>query len=349
MMARKTVAALAALGVAALGVVALAACAGPAAAPPSVACRSGPDGRRPEVAPASTDRGLGATGSVADRGIGGTGPMADGGLGGTGIVGTITGFASVCVNGVEVEFGPAAPVQVDGVRRTADALRTGQVTVSGLRDPDGTIHASRIEPAAPGVVTISGPLARHGGAGRIGAMRLRGGGALPESGRPVTVAGRLQGDVRAVESLTVDPVLPDRAELRRFLVETYARRDGDTLVLGPGLRAALGAGVDPPAPDRPAVLVLELNAQGDLVATGQGPGGGDGGSSGATGSGQGAATGQGGPGFAGNEGGGHGSAGSASGGASGGAGAGGGAGTGGSAAGGGGAGGGGAGGGGGAH
>ena len=122
-MARRSVAVLAALGMAGL-----AACAGPAPAPPqqqaAASCRVGPDGRRPDVQPVMTARGFGGTGSVADRGIGGTGQMADRGfggtgqvadrgLGGTGIVGTITGFASVCVNGVEVAFDATAPVLVE--------------------------------------------------------------------------------------------------------------------------------------------------------------------------------------------------------------------------------------------
>ena len=387
-MARKPVGALAALAI-----TGLAACAGPAtppaaqqtaAVPDAPACRVGPDGRRPDMKPATTDRGLGGTGQMADRGLGGTGKMADRGLGGTGqmadrglggtgkmadrglggtgIVGTITGFASVCVNGVEVAFDEAAPVLVDGARQTTDALLAGQVaviaaepsanglrarsvavrhevtgpvqsvgpdglvvagqrvrtgkaapavgswvSVSGLRDPEGTIHASRIDPAAPGVitVTVSGPLERDGGTVRIGALRLRGGGALPVAGTPVTVSGTLQGRVLVVHRLALDPVLPDRTELGRFLLQTYARRDGDALLLGPGLRASLGPGFDPPDAEQPAVLVLEVNPQGGLVATGTEGRGGEAGSSAAeSGSGHGPGAAEGGHGAAG----GHGSA-----------------------------------------
>ena len=52
--------------------------------------------------------GVGGTGAVAGRpGLGGTG-ISEGGIGGTGIVGVITGFASICVNGVEVHFDASA-------------------------------------------------------------------------------------------------------------------------------------------------------------------------------------------------------------------------------------------------
>ena len=59
-------------------------------------------------------------------GIGGTG-AAEGGIGGTGIVGVVTGFASICVNGVEVHFDTSTPVSVDGVPTSLGDLAVGQV------------------------------------------------------------------------------------------------------------------------------------------------------------------------------------------------------------------------------
>lgn len=93
---------------------ALAACeAAPAAPPPiaSAACHWRPDGGPP----------------LADRGIGGTGALVDRGIGGTGIVGIVTGFASICIDGMEVAYDPGVPVEIDGHIATADALRVGQV------------------------------------------------------------------------------------------------------------------------------------------------------------------------------------------------------------------------------
>jgi len=82
-----------------------------------------------------------------DGGIGGTGarpsaPDDEGGIGGTGIslgsdtgiIGTITGFASVCVGGAEVRYAADTIVDVDGKRTTPADLAVGQVvevTASG--------------------------------------------------------------------------------------------------------------------------------------------------------------------------------------------------------------------------
>ena len=126
------------------------------AAPPAGAqepgfCRIGPDdgpvlaergiGGTGAVAgtPSGQDRGIGGTGAVAaaqDRGIGGTGAVAeadngktggqDRGIGGTGIVGVVTGFASICVNGLEVLYDDSLPVALEDGWARPDALRVGQ-------------------------------------------------------------------------------------------------------------------------------------------------------------------------------------------------------------------------------
>lgn len=73
--------------------------------------------------------GIGGTGApLAQGGIGGTGaPAREGGTGGTGIVGTITGFASICVNGVEVHYDAAVPVTENGIGGAVSRLAVGQV------------------------------------------------------------------------------------------------------------------------------------------------------------------------------------------------------------------------------
>lgn len=72
--------------------------------------------------------GMGGTGAVATGGIGGTGAPADeGGIGGTGIVGTITGFGSICVNGVEVHFDSKVSLSENGVPASSNQLAIGQV------------------------------------------------------------------------------------------------------------------------------------------------------------------------------------------------------------------------------
>ncbi|WP_439859848.1 DUF5666 domain-containing protein [Pseudomonas sp. MBLB4136] len=92
------------------------------------------------AAPACVDPGgIGGTGAVATGGIGGTGAPADeGGMGGTGIVGTITGFGSICVNGVEVHFDATVPLSENGVPASSDKLAIGQVVaVEASASPHG--------------------------------------------------------------------------------------------------------------------------------------------------------------------------------------------------------------------
>ena len=118
---------------------------------------------------------MGGTGNVAGAGsMGGTGTVADaypivpnsavasgasgaggtGGMGGTGIVGTITGFASICVNGVEVHYDANTPVSINGRAGTARELAVGQQVALNARTVAGQLHANGI-----GVVdAITGPV-----------------------------------------------------------------------------------------------------------------------------------------------------------------------------------------------
>jgi len=87
-----------------------------------------PPSAQPNTSPTGQNRGIGGTGGPA------TGPkgVADK----TGIVGEITGFGSVCLNGVEVAYGPATPIEVDGQAESASALRAGQIAAI-LAAPSG--------------------------------------------------------------------------------------------------------------------------------------------------------------------------------------------------------------------
>lgn len=155
----------------------------PASTASAPVCRLGIDG-----GPLIADRGIGGTGAptvsnlagtassapsaaavtrVADRGIGGTG------IGGTGIVGVITGFASVCVNGLEVAYDNNASVDLNGTAATVSALRAGQVVVIQADGAATTLHAR----------TIS---VRQEVSGRIEAVEL-GSGVLTIAGLPVSV------------------------------------------------------------------------------------------------------------------------------------------------------------------
>ena len=94
--------------------------------------------------------GIGGTGQVATgSGLGGTGSPAQsaspgGGLGGTGIVGVVTGFASICVNGVEVEYDPGTPVQRDGRTEPLSELAVGQLVALQADGQGDRLRAQRI-------------------------------------------------------------------------------------------------------------------------------------------------------------------------------------------------------------
>lgn len=89
--------------------------------------------------------GIGGTGAPADNGgVGGTGAADDGGMGGTGIVGTITGFASICVNGVEVHFDSEVSLSENGVPASSKQLAIGQVVAVEARTSSRGLEARSI-------------------------------------------------------------------------------------------------------------------------------------------------------------------------------------------------------------
>ena len=99
----------------------------------------------PASSVAANPGGLGGTGQVAQRpGLGGTGQVAEGGLGGTGIVGVVTGFGSICVNGVKVDFDGDTPVQRDGRPSSLNELAVGQVVALRAQGEGERFQAERI-------------------------------------------------------------------------------------------------------------------------------------------------------------------------------------------------------------
>lgn len=88
--------------------------------------------------------GIGGTG-ITEGGVGGTGVTAGRpGLGGTGIVGVITGFASICVNGLEVKFDAATPVSDNGQPASSRELAVGQVVAVRAAGDGSELTASNI-------------------------------------------------------------------------------------------------------------------------------------------------------------------------------------------------------------
>ena len=101
--------------------------------------------------------GIGGTGhSAPTGGIGGTGHnLEGGGIGGTGwkvsvqsgntqILGVITGFASVCVNGVEVQYDQNTLVESDGQTGGLQSLQVGQLVSVSATGRGQEVSAQKI-------------------------------------------------------------------------------------------------------------------------------------------------------------------------------------------------------------
>lgn len=87
----------------------------------------------------ASDRGLGGSGiSSGDRGLGGSGMRA-------GIIGVVTGFASLCVNGYEIEIDETSVVTVEGHPATQADIHLGQLVVIEAEAGDGKLRAESID------------------------------------------------------------------------------------------------------------------------------------------------------------------------------------------------------------
>lgn len=214
-------------------------CAGPqngavkTASQAPVVCTVTADGAPP------AQRGLGGTGAkaVADRGFGGTGAparlLAERGIGGTGgpatgIVGTITGFASVCVNGLEVTYDNDAVVEIDGATRDISALRIGAVA-SITTDP--ALAAAQISVRH----AVSGPIERVVVPGRIFIVA----GQLVELGGQTTQAAMFKaGDWLEVSGLRThaQTIMASRVDLRPagdvVITGRFAQANGRAAIAG---------------------------------------------------------------------------------------------------------------------
>lgn len=212
-----------------------------------------PGGKPPGDTRKGRDRGgVGGTG-ISERdggGVGGTGisERDRGGVGGTGIVGVITGFGSVCVNGLEVGYDAGSRVETDGEPSSADRLEVGQVVVIDAERRDGELWAKQlaVRNMAVGPIAASDP--RRGEIEVLGqrvtidgATRLAGAGGAALAlgdltpGRFVAVSGlrRADGSVFATR-------IESRMPRERVSVS------GPLLARGRDQLAVTGLGVVPP-------------------------------------------------------------------------------------------------------
>lgn len=187
--------------------------------------------------------------AVADRGIGGTGiaplgPVEDRGVGGTGIVGVITGFGSIWVNGIEVEFDQATPVQTDGQSAASgDALKVGQVAVITATGSGSRLDARSItirhEVSGPvEAVESNGTVLRVAGQRVTFAGQVWGDATAPKPGDWVAVSG-LPGPDGGIVATRIDRREPGRVTVHGALSGTAAAPRIGTLEL----RSSLGAGI----------------------------------------------------------------------------------------------------------
>jgi len=143
---------------AAAGLVVLALSGTAMAAAPAGVCRFAPAGGPASISNAlerlvalTTDRrGIGGTGVVAQRDA----RPEERGLGGTGIIGVVTGFGSICVNGLEVEMAAGTAVTIEGLPASQGDIRLGQlVAVEAYADGPG-LTAARVNVA----IAVAGPV-----------------------------------------------------------------------------------------------------------------------------------------------------------------------------------------------
>lgn len=250
---------------------------------------------RPEFAAAqptgTSDHGIGGSGLS----ILGGGENEDHGIGGTGIVGTIQGFGSIIVNNIHIPFSQATPVEIDGRRVPASAMKVGhvarvlltgkraaritivsevqgridqiakggirilsqtvdtsglatkglrkgkRVAVFGIRKPDGTILARRIEPrSVSDGAHVRGVPAKRGNRVLIGGLSLgTTHGYL--AGKQTLVRLKATADRLVITRIQAEPVVPG---LKRGVVNVETFRSTDRDGTGSGRY-----GSAPPSPD----------------------------------------------------------------------------------------------------
>ncbi|MBU2409851.1 MAG: hypothetical protein KKC79_14535, partial [Gammaproteobacteria bacterium] len=188
----------------------------PSGSSPARAARGGEEGGIGGTGVVAESKGSGngnRTGEGGAGGIGGTGVMVrgpdpGGGIGGTGIVGTITGFASICVNGLEVDFDADTPVFDNGRASSARDLVVGQVVAVRAARRGARLHAESIAMQFKLVGPIDAVDASNGTFRVLGervSMRTRSAVTALQSGVWVRVSGHRQADGSLVAS-SVEPL-----------------------------------------------------------------------------------------------------------------------------------------------
>ena len=182
-----------------------------------------------------------------DIGIGGTGMLANtggSGLGGTGIVGEITGFGSIFVNGIEIEYDNETAFTIDGKTAAPQQLEIGDIVEVLTTDANKHTQAQiinlrheiigKVESVEPQTYSFT----VHGQSVVQAIHKV----ALPEVGATVAVSG-FRIDERTILSTRVTPAetkqsllrthsdLPFKGKTARWLIQTHVRNDKATFEL----------------------------------------------------------------------------------------------------------------------
>ena len=157
-------------------------------------------------------------------------------------------------------------VSVEG---KAPALRPGDwVAVSGIRRIDGTVAASLVEAASPGVARVSGPLVARDGGLAISGLTVTG--MSPGlAGQRALIEGTLRGSEFVPSAISADPAGGVLSTSRTVSIEAYVARSGDRLLLGSG--QPVGGGVSARASGGPSIVTGEVGPGGQIRATSVGP------------------------------------------------------------------------------
>ncbi|MDH5424521.1 MAG: DUF5666 domain-containing protein [Gammaproteobacteria bacterium] len=181
-----------------------------------------------------------------DIGLGGTGMLANtgAGLGGTGIHGVITGFGSIFVNGVEIEYNNATPFTIDGTAATHQALQMGDVVEVLTSNTQQHTHARIINlrhEVIGKVESVSPETASFTVLGQTIIQALDT--PLPQPGSNVAISGFRTND-KTIQATRVKPAthmksllrsrteLPFSQQTSRWLIQTYAEKNQITLTTG---------------------------------------------------------------------------------------------------------------------
>lgn len=153
--------------------------------------------------------GIGGTGRALSRsgGIGGTGraddPGGAGGIGGTGIVGTITGFASICVNGLEVHYDADVPVSENSRPANTKGLAIGQIVAVEAAQSARGLAARRITVLHALVGPVTRPIDQNDQFAVMGVTVMVGHERARDQARPLKIGDWVQVDGHLVSSNSV--------------------------------------------------------------------------------------------------------------------------------------------------